>query len=469
MFVGFDYGTSNCAMAYIANDQPHLSRPHLIPLYGDNCFVPSTLYALERPLIAEAICQALPEGEDKKHYAHSRASLLRQSRAAKIEHSLEHATKGLFFGQDAIDQYIAAPSEGYFIKSPKSFLGASGLRQQSVDFFEDLVTAMMLNLKSRAEQHLGASISQAVIGRPVNFQGINAQLSNQQAQGILLAAGKRAGFRDIEFLFEPLAAGFDFETRLTHNQKVLVVDVGGGTTDCSMVLMGPNHLHRLEREQDFLGHTGERIGGNDFDIQFAQKILMPEFGMLSPLKSGLPMPLMPFVNAMAVNDAGAQADFYDIATGHLIEKLMRDTSEPQLLQRLGKMRAGKHNFAVVREAESGKIALSAQDICQLQLGFIESGLSPQCAAQQLAEASQSLLDKISALILAATQQAGTQPDVVYVTGGSAKSPLIQKAIRRLFGEEIGIVDGDHFGSVVAGLSVWAERVFAPGPQGEVRR
>lgn len=469
MFVGFDYGTSNCAMAHIVKGQsptgqPNLSQPRLIPLYDNNCFVPSTLYALERPLIAEAIYQSLPEGDDKKHYAHSRASLLSQSRAAKMEHSLAQAEQGLFFGQEAIAQYIAAPSEGYFIKSPKSFLGASGLRQQSVDFFEDLVTAMMLNLKARAEKSLGHSIAQAVIGRPVNFQGINAQLSNQQAQTILLTAGKRAGFKEIEFLFEPLAAGFDFETRLTHNRKVLVVDVGGGTTDCSMVLMGPDHIRRLEREQDFLGHSGERIGGNDFDIQFAQKILMPDFGMLSPLKTGLPMPFMPFVNAMAVNDVGAQAEFYDVASGHLIEKLMRDTTEPQLLQRLRKMRSGRHNFAVVREAENGKIALSDQISCQLGLGFIESGLSLECTARQLEEASQVLLGKISALIWAATRQAGTQPDVVYVTGGSAKSPLIQKAIQQLFGEAMSIVDGDHFGSVVAGLSLRAQRIFAPGPQ-----
>lgn len=308
-----------------------------------------------------------------------------------------------------------------------------------------------------------------MIGRPVNFQGINAKLSNQQAQSILLAAGKRAGFKDIEFLFEPLAAGFDFETRLTRNKKVLVVDVGGGTTDCSMVLMGPDHIKRLNREQDFLGHTGERIGGNDFDIQFAQKLLMPDFGMLSILKNGLPMPFMPFVNAMAINDVGAQSEFYDLSTSHLIEKLLRDTTEPHLLERFRSMRNSKHNFAVVREAEQGKIALSVQDRCLVDLGFIEASLASECTAKAFAEASEALLEKISALIVSATQQASSQPDVVYVTGGSAKSPLIQKAIRQLFGNDIAIVDGDHFGSVVAGLSVWAERVFERDLQDEALR
>ena len=454
MFVGFDYGTSNCAMSWV--DQ---GRAQLIPLYGADAFVPSTLYALERAFIAELVAQQLPDGDEKSDYVRSRSALLGLARAGKAEHDIDHVREGIFFGGDAIAHYISAPGEGYFIKSPKSFLGASGLRQQSIDFFEDVVAAMMLNVKTRAEQHLQKNITQVVIGRPVNFQGINTQESNQQAQAILAAAGKRVGFTHIEFLFEPLAAGFDFETRLTENKTVLVVDVGGGTTDCSMVLMGPQHIQQLERAQDFLGHTGERIGGNDFDIQLAQKILMPHFGMLSPLKTGLPMPLMPFVNAMAINDIGAQTEFYDAKTGFLLERLMRETLEPELLERFITLRDHKHNFAVVREAELGKIALSVQDQHKFPLEFIEHGLLPECSAQDYAEVSEQLLQKIAALISEATQQAGVQPHIVYITGGSAKSPLIRKLIRELFGNEIAIVDGDHFGSVAAGLGVWAERVF----------
>lgn len=462
MFVGFDYGTSNCAMAHV-----HQGQAQLIPLVDDNAdnssdssaFMPSTLYAYERAFMTEVIWQQLPDAETKAQFAQSRAALLGQSRAGKIEHGLNNVSEGLFFGQAALEHYVASPGEGYFIKSPKSFLGASGLRQQSVDFFEDVVAAMMLNIKTRAEAHLGETITQAVIGRPVNFQGINVEASNRQAQAILTAAAKRIGLRDVEFLYEPLAAGFDFETRLTENKRVLVVDIGGGTSDCSMVLMGPAHIAQQERAQDFLGHTGERIGGNDFDIQLAQKVLMPEFGMLSPLKTGLPMPIMPFVNAMAINDIGAQTDFYDAKTGFLLEKLQRETTEPELFQHFIKLRQGRHNFAVVRQAEQAKIALSQQERCTIALDFIAPDLQPVCTAVQYAELSAPLLHKISALIVEATAQAGCQPDVVYLTGGSAKSPLIQQLIRQLFGEQIALVDGDYFGSVAAGLGVWAERVF----------
>ncbi|WP_039915051.1 molecular chaperone [Cellvibrio mixtus] len=455
MRVGFDYGTSNCAMSYI--DQ---GKAALVPLYGDDAFVPSTLYAIERGFIAEQIAQQLQDPVERQAYAQARSGALAQSRAGKLEHDIAQVSDGLFYGADAIAHYIAAPGEGYFIKSPKSFLGASGLRPQMVGFFEDLVAVMMLNVKQRAEHYLQREASQVVIGRPVNFQGINAHESNQQAQAILSAAAKRIGFRDIEFLFEPLAAGFDFETRLNENKIVLVVDVGGGTTDCSMVLMGPAHRNQLQREQDFLGHTGERIGGNDFDILLAQKALMPSFGMLSPLKTGLPMPLMPFVNAMAINDIGAQTDFYDAKTGFLLEKLQRETLEPELLNRFITMREDKHNFAVVREAELGKIALSSANTYRFPLGFIEADLTPETSAQDYAGIVNVLLQKIANLINEATTQAGHKPDIVYITGGSAKSPLIRKLVCELLGEHIEIIDGDHFGSVAAGLGVWAERVFA---------
>lgn len=454
MEVGFDYGTSNCAMAYL-----NRGKAALIPQYGDEVFVPSTLFALERGFIAEQIAQQLQDPVARQAYAQARSGALSQSRAGKQEHDIAHVSDGLFFGAEAIAHYIAAPGEGYFIKSPKSFLGASGLRPQMVGFFEDVVAAMMLNLKQRAEHFLQGEISQVVIGRPVNFQGINAQASNQQALAILTTAANRIGFRDIEFLFEPLAAGFDFETRLHDNKKVLVVDVGGGTTDCSMVLMGPAHRNQVDRAQDFLGHTGERIGGNDFDILLAQKALMPSFGMLSPLKTGLPMPLMPFVNAMAINDIGAQTDFYDARTGFLLEKLQRETTQPELLAHFIKMRDEKQNFEVVREAELGKIALSSVDKYRFPLDFIAPDLAPETNAKDYAEIVNNLLQKIAHLITEVTFQAGSRPDVVYITGGSAKSPLIRSLIHELLGDKITIIDGDHFGSVSAGLGVWAGRIF----------
>lgn len=138
---------------------------------------------------------------------------------------------------------------------------------------------MMLHIKQQAQSQLSEQITQAVIGRPINFRGLGGDDANAQAQGILERAATRAGFNDVVFQFEPVAAGLDFEATLNDEKRVLVVDIGGGTTDCSLLLMGPQWRQKADRQDSLLGHSGCRIGGNDLDIATAFKCLMPLLGM----------------------------------------------------------------------------------------------------------------------------------------------------------------------------------------------
>lgn len=455
MFAGFDYGTSNCAIGVL---DAKTSAVQLQPIERGQAFMPSALYALERELICEAVSQNIHSPSFKQDYLVLRKQALLQAQRIRHEYSIKPAEQALFTGHDAFDQYIGQPDEGYFIKSPKSFLGASGLRTESVFFFEDIVTAMMQTIKSRAEENLQASINHTVIGRPVNFQGIDAEKSNSQAIEILTTSAKRAGFQSVEFLYEPLAAGMDFETRLTESKIVLVVDVGGGTTDCSIVQMGPEQLKNSDRSADFLGHSGERIGGNDLDIQLAAMGLLPLFGMNSTLKNGLRMPTQHFWNAVKTNDLGAQTIFNNLQTELHLQQLLRDTQEPKLLEHFIKMREHKKNYQLVRIAEKSKIALSDSDSTEVSLEFIADELSATVTTQLFADAIEQPISKILGLMGDAIAQAGCQPDLIYVTGGSAKSPVIRAAIEKKLGN-IEVVDGDHFGSVAAGLTVWADRLY----------
>lgn len=97
---------------------------------------------------------------------------------------------------------------------------------------------MMDNIKRNAEQDAGQIITDTVIGRPVNFHGRDSEAANRQVEEILRKAATRAGFKNIEFQFEPVAAGLEYEASLTENKTILVVDIGGGTTDCSLIEMG---------------------------------------------------------------------------------------------------------------------------------------------------------------------------------------------------------------------------------------
>ncbi len=154
-------------------------------------------------------------------------------------------------------------------------------------FFEDLVCAMMDNIKTQAECQTQQSINDAVIGRPINFQGRGGETANRQAEGILLNAAKRAGFKAVEFQFEPVAAGLDYEATLSEDQIVLVVDIGGGTTDCSLIEMGPSWRGNSDRSASLLAHKGQRIGGNDLDIALAFKQMMFPFGMAAKWRLAL--------------------------------------------------------------------------------------------------------------------------------------------------------------------------------------
>ncbi|WP_396586936.1 molecular chaperone [Bermanella sp. R86510] len=455
MITGFDFGTSNCAMGVLS----HSHQVELLPIESGKAFMPSTLYALDRELICEQVARQIPLEQDKQAYIELRRNALNRARRVRNEAGFSLDETSLFFGHDAINEYFAWPGEGYFVKSPKSFLGASGLSDFAIHFFEDVVTAMMMAVKQRSEAITQKDITHTVIGRPVNFQGLNAEVSNQQAIKILTVAAKRAGFKYVEFLFEPIGAALNFEQNLSHNKTVLVVDIGGGTTDCAMVRMGPDHRYRDERKQDFIGHTGERIGGNDLDIQLAGQQLMPLFGLFSDLKDGLPMPTQPFWNAVRINDVGAQMAFNERETTELLKQLLRDTSEPDLLKRFIQMRNKKQNHHVVRSAEQTKIDLSNSFAAHVDLSYIEQGLGHEIRREQLAQAINRPMQKITDLMSEAIQQAGTQPDLVYVTGGSGQSPIIRQAIQNKLGN-IEMVDGDHFGSVASGLTVWASQLFA---------
>jgi hypothetical chaperone protein len=455
MISGFDYGTSNCAIGTMNSTT---QKAQLLPLENDQTFLPSTLYALGRELICEQVAGGIAGEALRREYLESRNANLSAARQFRRKENIGANEQCLFFGQEAFNQYFASPGEGYFVKSPKSFLGTSGVRAEYIRFFEDLVTAMMMHIKQRAETQCQTELTDTVICRPVNFQGLNAEQSNAQALDILEVSAKRAGFKSVEFLYEPIAAGLDFERQLEQNKKVLVIDIGGGTSDCAMVCMGPGHRDKADRQEDFIGHSGERIGGNDFDIQVASKALLPLFGMNSFLKSGLPMPTQVFWNAVSTNDVGAQADFNSLQTTLLFDRLQIETKEPWLFERFVQMRKHKQNQHVVASAEQAKIQLSEVNQVDVTLDYIEDALSSTITFETMKEAVRRPLTKMMSVVNETIAQAAVKPDLIYITGGSARSPVIRQVITEKIGD-IEVVDGDHFGSVANGLTLWANKIF----------
>ncbi|WP_283125945.1 molecular chaperone [Providencia stuartii] len=449
MFIGFDYGTSNCAVAIM--DQ---GKPTLLPLEGHSTYIPSTLCAPTRESVSEHLFRHL-------NIAPSDVvgeQILRRSIAYNREEGIELVPEDIVFGQAALDLYLKDPRDVYYVKSPKSFLGASGLHEVQISFFEDLVCAMMANIKHTAEQQLQHTITDTVIGRPINFHGRGGDLANQQAEAILIKAAKRAGFRHIEFQFEPVAAGLEYEAALAQDQTVLVVDIGGGTTDCSLIKMGPSYRGKTDRADSLLAHSGQRVGGNDLDIYLALKQLMDHFGMSSQMVSGIKMPISQFWNPIAINNVEAQKDFYAKQNLAALNRLRQDAQEPEKLLRLIEVYNETLGYSLVRRAEEAKIALSKDDNYLVCIALLNEILEVDISRAQMVDAIESPKSKMIELVKEAVSQGGVQPDAIFMTGGSAQSPVLCQAIEQQL-PNIPIVRGNDFGSVTAGLTRWAEICF----------
>ncbi len=449
MSLGFDFGTANCCVAHLVDGQ---ISP--IPLVGDSVYLPSTLCAPNAESVSEYLFRCLNiEPSDETNQA-----VLRRAIKINREEGLDVRANDVKFGDQALALYLEDPKDVYFVKSPKSFLGAMGLRDMQLSFFEDLVCAMMSNIKRRAESATNKEFSQTVIGRPVNFLGRGGEASNIQAVDILTRAAKRAGFKDIEYQYEPVAAGLDFEATLTSDKKVLVVDIGGGTTDCSMIEMGPTWRGKLERKDSLLAHTGQMVGGNDLDIFIAFKCLMTEFGLGSKLKSGLDLPLIQFWNAIAINDVQAQRDFYAHDNLSMLRQFHKDAMQPEKLARLVKLHQETLGHGVIHQAELAKIAMSEHQSYDTTIDLVSEVFNVPTHREAVDAAIENPMNKIRSLVQEAVAQSGIQPDVIYMTGGSSRSRALTAAVSSVL-PNTEIVSGNYFGSVTAGLTHWANLIY----------
>ncbi|WP_435927099.1 molecular chaperone [Dryocola sp. BD613] len=448
-FIGFDYGTANCSVAVMRD-----GAPQLLEMENGSSLLPSMLCAPTREAVSEWLYRhhQVPANGDETQ------ALLRRAVSFNREEDIDVLPGSVQFGLSSLRQYMEDPEEVYFVKSPKSFLGASGLKPQQVALFEDLVCAMMVHIRQQAQTQIAEPINQAVIGRPVNFQGLGGEEANRQAQGILERAAHRAGFQEVVFQFEPVAAGLDFEASLSEEKRVLVVDIGGGTTDCSVLLMGPQWRTRRDREQSLLGHSGCRVGGNDLDIMLAYKQLSPLLGMGGQTEKGIALPVLPWWNAVAINDVPAQNEFYSTANGRMLGELVRDAREPDKVAYLQKVWRQRLSYRLVRAAEESKIALSDSKQVATMLPFIAKELGCDITQAELSVAISQPLQRILEQVMLALETSDVKPEVIYLTGGSARSPMIKHALAQLL-PGIALAGGNDFGSVTAGLARWAEVVF----------
>ena len=173
---------------------------------------------------------------------------------------------------------------------------------------------------------------------------------------------------------------------------------------------------------------------------------------------GLDVPITQFWNPIAINDVQAQRQFYSQENYKQLKLLSKQVSEQHNLLRLLEVHQGTLGYAIVREAEQAKISLSNKTSCRAEIQLIKEILCCNITRGQVEQALSTPIEKMTALVTEAIKQGSTNPDVIYLTGGSARSPIITKAIESMV-PNTPVVGKDYFGSVTSGLARWAALIF----------
>ena len=406
--IGIDFGTSNSAVSFASPGE----AARLLPIEGSATTLPTALFF---------------NAEDRSTH----------------------------FGRDAIALYLSGV-EGRLMRSLKSLLGSPLMQEKTAVYdglvsFEDIIARFLHELVTRAERELGQRPERVVIGRPVHFVDDDTK-RDQRAEESMRHAARAAGLRDVSFQYEPIAAAFDYEQRVTRESLILIVDIGGGTSDFTVVRLGPERMARADRADDVLATSGVHIGGTDFDQRLNLERVMPLLGLRHLGPSGREVP---------------SKVFFELSSWHLINwlyapkavrqarELRTSYSDRQLHDRLMTVLEERHGHRIASEVEQAKINGSVSDAeVQIDLSCIEAGLASALTPTDMAQQLAAPLENVVACAHACVKRAGLRSgdlDAIYLTGGSSALRPFQRALRASFAG-VPLIEGDLLGGVAAGLA-----------------
>lgn len=369
----------------------------------------------------------------------------------------------IYFGKQAVARYTEQV-EGRLLRSLKSILGSSLMGEKTLIRnrrvpFSAIIQDFFGFLKQTLEEQNQSEMSQVVLGRPVRFVDEDEQ-QDREAEQQLREIAQRAGFRHVEFQFEPVAAALKHESELADEQLALIVDIGGGTADFTLIRLSPERHGCPERAEDILSTVGVHIGGTDLDRLLSLQSMMPLLGMGSRVRNStreLP-----------------RSTYFDLATWHRIPLLYNRETERRIHQMqidaeqshkvavLREIVELRHGHALAREVEQAKIRLSSQDSTPCQLEVLSSPLAAQISRTEFEQAIGDVNARLGECVRTALQDAqlpAAAVSRVFYTGGTSAVPLVQQGFRDLCPQASHVV-GDAFGSVGLGLTIDAGRRFA---------
>jgi hypothetical chaperone protein len=347
----------------------------------------------------------------------------------------DYEAKGrVLFGNQAVSAYIGR-TEGRLMRALKSILGSplideeTSLGGRKVPLTE-VVELFVRHLKHKAEAFAGQEITAVVHGRPVRFVDDDDK-SDARAQAELESIARRAGFRDVAFVYEPIAAAHHYERTVQGEELALIADIGGGTSDFSIIRVGPQRRGRADRGQDVLATAGVRVGGTDFDSALSLTSVMPHLGLGTQLvEKNLPVPNALYHELAAwptINFA------YTYKNERELADLVSLACEPGKVERLLNVVRKRLGHRLAFAVEDAKIELSAVERAAVPLGFLEAGLAITTTRGEFDRAIDARVERLYKAASDCIAAAGLGPaaiDTIFLTGGSSRVPLVRAAIGR---------------------------------------
>ena len=367
-------------------------------------------------------------------------------------------------GQHAIKQYLEfGGNYGRFMQSIKAFLPNRSFKETVVFGkrfeIEELVAIILKEIKHRGELHVGHTVDTVVLGRPVVFS--DNREDDLLAEERLRDAAIRAGFVNVHFLYEPIAATLAYETTLAEGDEKLVFlgDFGGGTSDfVVMRLTGGKRDPRENRKNDILAVGGVYIGGDSFDSAIMWNTVAKHFGRMVQYKGSTGQSLdMPMSIIRTLCQWHLIPRLRDKSTLQSIRNIKATADDRQAIQNLEDLILENLGYMVFRSIEKAKCELSIQDASCIKFSdrniLIEEGI----VKPEFEQMSIDLVDKIRSSADGVISRSGVRPsdiDLVLLTGGSSFIPLVRQVFVDKFGGE-KIQHIDAFESVALGLGLHA--------------
>ena len=365
--------------------------------------------------------------------------------------------KEFYVGDDVLSE-LEMGIAGRYLQSLKSFLGHKELIETTLGvdtyYLDDLIAIILRRFRWKMEQKLKQSLDNVVLGRPVRFNDRD-NILDKEAQNRLESSAKKAGFKEVFFQYEPIAAALAYEQTISKEELILVADIGGGTTDYSIIKVGGKK--RLDRSEDILANHGVYIGGNNFDATIIKNQIAPHLGQSSLYVSMGKEMEVPYELYFNLSEWHLFQQMFDRKVLMRIEKLIMMAKDKYKIERLQELITQNLYFDFASKIVNAKIELSSQNRTLLDMDIFSNPFKEELTLKDFENSISQGREEIKKTMYETLKRANVtinQIDKVFLTGGSTLVPSIKKIYTDNFDTD-KIMHTDVFSSVGYGLTLYA--------------